>query len=189
MIKQVREERMTEISITELGESWCTAAVAKQLLGLDFEDSHLAGMTKTWCVRYLGIDPFHQREGLWIDRHAAETFLLQESLTSWRNAAIYLGMSEDDLHKTVDRLAARDMYNMIEVSKNEQLVHKREVAHSPIIQKCASAFTRRFAKNSKSKSPLSTALHPLHSRKRVRSLRFVSTPSTAPLSGIATSFG
>jgi hypothetical protein len=126
MIKQVREERMTEISITELGESWCTAAVAKQLLGLDFEDSHLAGMTKTWCVRYLGIDPFHQREGLWIDRHAAETFLLQESLTSWRNAAIYLGMSEDDLHKTVDRLAARDMYNMIEVSKNEQLVHKRE---------------------------------------------------------------
>ena len=117
---------MNEISTSELGERWCTVAVAKQLLGLDFEDSHLAGMTKTWCVRYLGIDPFRQRKGLWIDRHAAETFLLQESLTSWRNAAIYLGMSEDDLHKTVDRLAARDMYNMIEVSKNEQLVHKRE---------------------------------------------------------------
>lgn len=138
---------MTEITIAELGERWCTVAVAKQLLGLDFEDSHLAGMTKTWCVRYLGIDPFRQREGLWIDRHAAETFLLQESLTSWRNAAIYLGMSEGDLRKTVDRLAARDMYTMIEVSKNEQLVHKREA--ELLFQHFLGLRTRAFSDHSK----------------------------------------
>jgi hypothetical protein len=126
MIKQIREERMTEISITELRNPWCTVAVAKQLLGLDFTDDRLFAMTRSWCSRYRGRDPFRQDGGLMIHRHDVETFLLQKSLTSWRNAAIYLGMSEDDLRETVDHLSGSDIYNTIEDPHNKQLVRKRE---------------------------------------------------------------
>ncbi|HEY4121159.1 MAG TPA: hypothetical protein VGM56_25015 [Byssovorax sp.] len=63
-----------------------------------------------------------------MDRHALETFLLQNGLVSWKWAAVYLGMETDVLKRVVNLMEGRSDVIQLRSGVSEDLVRRREAA-------------------------------------------------------------
>jgi hypothetical protein len=138
---------MSEITLSTLRNPWCSFGVAKELLNLDFKDDRLLAWARAWSKRYCAIDPFMPDE-LMIHRYAVEQFLLNNSLISWKNAAIHLAMSESDLRKTVDCITSRGIYNEFEPwNSTPQLVRNNEIRQ--LTKHFDKLRNRKFFKHSK----------------------------------------
>lgn len=109
----------------------CSAAFIQELLGIDVAgDPRLTAAFRTWASRFLGqADVVHSSQaGLIVDRHALETFLVQNGLVSWKWAAVYLGMPTDTMREVVERLESNGVPTQIASTVSDQVVRQREAA-------------------------------------------------------------
>lgn len=117
--------------LAALQQAWCRAGFVEELLGIDVAgDPRLTGAFSTWATRFLG-QPAVVRPGPAgpsVNRHALETFLVQNNLISWKWAAVYLGMPTDTMKAIVDRLEGGGVATQIASAVSDQLVRQREAA-------------------------------------------------------------
>lgn len=117
--------------LAALQQPWCSADFVMELLGIDVPgDARLAAAFRTWASRFLGLAEVVRpgRAGPSVDRHALETFLVQNGLVSRKWAAVYLGMSTEQMREIVDRLEGTGVSTQIASSVSDQVVRQREAA-------------------------------------------------------------
>jgi hypothetical protein len=117
--------------LAALQQAWCRADFVQELLGIDVPgDPRLQRAFRTWSSRFLADDDvLHTSlDGLQVDRHALETFLVQNGLTSWKSASVYLGMPMVTLQEIVRRLEGAGVETEIASTVSDQVVRQREAA-------------------------------------------------------------
>ncbi len=126
-------QEITE-QLKDLSEQWCTTEFIQELLGIDLPtDPRLAGAFRAWSARFLGKANVVSGAGagLRVDRHALETFILQNGWVSWKSAAVHLALSEGNLKTVVERLQGNERYGLIPQlasGVSDQVVRQREAA-------------------------------------------------------------
>jgi hypothetical protein len=118
--------------LAALAQPWCETKLVSDLLGIDIDvvaDPQLLSAFRAWSDRFLGHDPVRNNgSGSQVDRHALETFLLQTDLSSWKWAAVYLGMRTDTMKTVVDRLEGQSVATQVPSTVSRQLVQQRGAA-------------------------------------------------------------
>lgn len=155
--------------LTALSTPWCDLALIQELLGLDLVgDPGLVSALRAWADRFRGDAGVERSLGgrRQVDRHALETFLLQNGWVSWKWAAVHLGLDEETLRAVVDRMRGAGALPQLDSGISDQVVRQRE----------ASTLHRQFRslrmKTFSSHSSMCRALH----RAITEELKFDVTP-------------
>lgn len=117
--------------LAALQNAWSNADFIGELWGLDLVgEPRFVAHFRAWASRFLGTSDVTRagRGGLSVDRWALESFLVQNGLTSWKWAAVYLGMDESTLRAIVDRLEGTGVSTQIPSAVSDQVVRQREAS-------------------------------------------------------------
>jgi len=113
--------------LSQLAEPWCPKQLIVDLWDLDLDERRLATGLSAWAARhYKGTALRNPGTGLQVQRHILESYLLQNDLTSWKLAAVYLGMDREQLKETVEALEARGTYPQIASEISVEVVRRRD---------------------------------------------------------------
>jgi hypothetical protein len=139
---------------------WCGADFVADLLGINITaDLRLVAAFRAWSSRFRG-EPEVERgtaRGPEVHRHALETFLVQNGLISWKWAAVYLGMSTDQMKEVVDRLEGSGAPTQIASQVSDQVVRQREAAQ--LFRAFPSLRHRTFSNHNRMCQALHEAIH------------------------------
>lgn len=118
-----------EARLAALSDPWCSTDLIQRLLGIDLPgDPRLSSALRAWSERFLGDGKVERSSGRLVDRHALETFLLQNGWVSWKWAAVQLALTEGDLRNVVALLEGKGIVPQLASGLSDQIIRQREAA-------------------------------------------------------------